>query len=70
MDTLIRKVRGALGIGLTWGAGRAVIMAVIGLGIGILRPQDVDPGEVPLLVASIMAAIGFVSGVGFGILLS
>jgi hypothetical protein len=70
MNRLLRKLRGVIGIGLTWGAVWAVISAAIGLVIGVIDPDSIDPGESPLLMGAIVGFQGFVAGVGFGILLS
>lgn len=68
MNPLLRKLRGVMGIGLTWGILWAAIAAAVGLVIRITIPGSFDPGDAGIPLA--MGVVGFVSGVGFGILLS
>jgi len=70
MGTLLRRCRGVLGFGVTWGAVWATIFAALALIVGLVDPDSIDPGEGPIRVAGIGAVFGFVSGVGFGVLLS
>ena len=70
MNPLLRKLRGVIGTGLAWGTAWATIMAMIGVVVGVLRPEEIDAGEGPLVVGAIMGMAGFVSGVAFGALLS
>lgn len=70
MNPLLRKLRGVIGTGLAWGTAWATIMAMAGVVVGVLRPEEIDPGEGPVLVGAIMGMVGFVSGVAFGTLLS
>ena len=70
MGAFLRRCRGALGIGVTWGAVWAAIFAALAVIIGLVDPDSIDPGEGPIRVAGIGAVFGFVSGVGFGVLLS
>lgn len=67
---LLRRLRGLAGVGVTWGAMWAGIGAGIGLVIGIVEP-DVWRWSNPIIEwAYGMGLYGFVSGVGFGTLLS
>ena len=66
MRAFLRKCRGALGIGLTWGIAWAAIFAALSVVVGILDPDSIDPGEGPLRLGGIGAIFGFVSGVAFG----
>ena len=70
MGTLLRKLDGLIGVGLTWGILWAAIMVVIGMIIGVVDPDSIDPGEGLLRGGAIVGFQGFVAGVGFGILLS
>lgn len=70
MNNLFRKLRGLMGIGLTWGTLWALITATVGLVIGVTVPGSIDPGENPIVMGAIVGLIGLVSGVGFGIILS
>lgn len=70
MSGQLRKWRGVLGLGVTWGGLWAAIFAVIAIVIGTFRPEDVDPGEGPIRAGAILGGVGFLSGIAFGILLS
>ena len=70
MKTFLRKLRGVVSIGLTWGSLWGVLMALVGVGIGIFDPDSIDPGESVLVVGALMGLVGFVSGVLFGLLLA
>jgi hypothetical protein len=67
---LLRRLRGLVGTGLTWAVGWAAIAMAIGLVVGWLDPDSIDPGEGPLRIGSILGLVGFVSGVGFGLVLA
>lgn len=70
MSKSIRKLRGVVGLGLTWGilwAGLFLLMVAI---IGLFRPGDIDRGEGPLDVLPVGALVGVVSGVVFGAMLA
>ena len=58
------------GIAVTWGTVWAAIFAALGLTIGLLEPDSIDPGEGPLRVAWIGAVYGVVSGAVFAVLLA
>ena len=70
MKTFLRRLRGALGVSLTWGALFGAVFAGVALIIGVLDPDSIDPGETPLWIASIGALLGFVSGIVFSALLA
>jgi len=65
MNAVLRKLRGALGIGLSW----AVIWALFGLSIGFailyFDPASIDQGEDPLNMARIIGTVGFMCGLVF-----
>lgn len=69
MGNLIRRVRGAVGIGMTWGALWAAISVALTLALGVFRPEEIDPGEGPGRVAAIFGLVGFLCGLGFAGLL-
>lgn len=70
MNAWLRRLRGALGIGVTW----AGLWTAVGLGLAgvlrILRPADFDPGEGLGVILPVLALVGFLSGLGFALLLS
>lgn len=70
MNPLLRKLRGVIGTGLAWGAAWAAIMAAVGVVVGVVRPEEIDAGEGPLRVGTIMGMVGFISGTAFGALLA
>jgi len=70
MRAVLRKCRGALGLGLTWSVAWAAIFALLAVVVGVVDPDSIDPGEGPLRVAGIGAVFGLISGAGFGLLLS
>jgi hypothetical protein len=55
---------------LTWSVAWAAIFALLAVVVGVVDPDSIDPGEGPLRVAGIGAVFGFLSGAGFGLLLS
>ena len=67
---VLRRLRGLLGVGATWGVLWGGIGSVIGLIIGLIDPGAGSLGY-PVTVWGLgMAAYGAVSGIGFGALLS
>jgi len=70
MHRFLRWCRGALAMGGLWGAVWACIFAALVLVVGLLDPDTIDPGEGPWAVAKVGAIFGFVSGIGFAILLT
>ena len=70
MVKLMRRLRGLLGVGVTWGTLWAGIGAGIGLLVGMASPE-VWGWTNPILDYAIgIGVYGFFSGVGFGTLLS
>jgi hypothetical protein len=67
---VLRKLRGVMGIGLTWGISWAVIGAAVGFVMRITVPGSVDQGENELIAGALIGFVGLVSGIGFVILLS
>jgi len=63
MPTILRRLRGLLGVGvatgLAWAAFGAVIVAVG----SVIDPASVDPGEGPLWAAWTLGRAGFLAGV-------
>jgi hypothetical protein len=70
MRALLRKLRGLLGVGVTWGVLWGLVGAAIGVVATIIDPASVDSGEGPLVVGAIIGFQGLVAGVGFGVLLA
>jgi len=70
MGELLRKARGLLGIGATWGGIWGVIGAGVGVVVGIVSP-DAWRWTNPIVEWALgIGLYGFVSGVGFGALLA
>ncbi len=70
MKKLLRRLRGLLGVGVTWGILWGGIGAGIGLLVGAISPE-VWMWTNPILEYGIgIGLYGFVSGIGFGTLLS
>jgi hypothetical protein len=67
VSSRMRWVERLVGIGLTWGALWLVTAILVGVGIGIADPDSVDPGE-PAGLILVMGPMGFLCGLGFGIL--
>jgi hypothetical protein len=65
VNNLLRKLRGMLGMGITWAVGWTIVMFMIGTIIGIVDPDSIDPGEEPWRMAGIIALAGFLSGAAF-----
>jgi uncharacterized membrane protein len=70
MTSLIRRLRGAVSIGVAWGLLWVAIGLILIALIGVFRPQEIDPGEGPGKVLPILGLVGFLSGLGFAGLLS
>jgi hypothetical protein len=65
---LWRRLRGALGIALTWAALWVILGSLLMLVLVTLDPQQIDPGEGPATALPILALVGFLSGLGFAAL--
>jgi MFS family permease len=65
MTTLLRRLRGMLGMGITWAVGWAIVMFMIGTIIGIVDPDAIDPGEEPWRMGAVVGFVGFLSGAAF-----
>ncbi|MFN0112176.1 MAG: hypothetical protein ACKVZH_25225 [Blastocatellia bacterium] len=70
MNVQLRKLRGVVSIGLTWGIVWTVIFAIIATIIGIVDPDSIDTGEEPAIIGLMGGAFGLVAGVVFGALLA
>lgn len=70
MNKWLRKARGVVGMGLLWGTVWAALMTAFGFGVMVVDPASIDPGEHPIVLGALMGLVGFVSGAGFGLLLS
>ena len=70
MTDLVRRLRGALGIGVMWGVLWAAIGLALGFIVGIVRPDQIGPGEGPGRIAAVLGFVGFLSGLGFAGLVS
>jgi hypothetical protein len=67
---LLLKLRGVVGVGVTWGAIWAALGALLGVVLGAIRPQDVDLGETPVRIAVILGIAGSISGTAFALMVS
>lgn len=70
MNTLLRRIRGMVGVGLTWAVAYAAVFLTLGVVISIIDPDSIDPGESVGLVTLIGATVGFVSGCISGLVLA
>src|SRR5262245_11574765 len=70
MREFLRRCRGVLRMGLTWAVVWATIFFALGVTIGIIDPDSIDPGEEPYRFAWIGTIVGFVAGSAFGLLIS
>lgn len=65
--TVAAYVKPALRVGVTWSVLWLVATLVGGIGIAIVDPDSIDPGE-GWMALVIFAPMGFVSGVAFALL--
>ena len=70
MNSLLRKLRGVLGMGLTWGVGWGLIMFALGTVIGFIDPAQIDQGEEPWRLSLVVGTVGFISGSVFALIFS
>lgn len=70
MRTFVRRLRGAVTVGLTWSVLWIIVALVLFGVISIVAPGQIDPGEGPGVALPILGAVGFLSGLGFSALLS
>ena len=68
MKKWLTRIRGAVGMGLTWAAGWAPIGAVLGLVVGVVL-GGVAPGVAVALNAGVFATLGFAGGAIFSTVL-
>jgi hypothetical protein len=66
----LRRLRGAVGTGLTWAAGWAVLGGIHGFVIGALRPWHWEFYNPVLTTAVGYAVGGLIAGTGFGAILA
>ena len=70
MNSLLRKLRGMLGVGLTWAVGWAIVMFILGSIISVVDPDSIDAGEEPWRISLLVSTVGFISGSVFALILS
>ena len=70
LNTLLRKLRGMLGMGLTWGVGWAIVIFILGSVLGFFDPDSIDAGEEPWRLGLLVGSVGFVSGSLFALIFS
>jgi hypothetical protein len=68
MDSLLRKLRGMLGVGITWAVGWAIVMFIIGNIVLLVDPDSIDAGEEPWRLALMVGTVGFISGSVFALI--
>ena len=68
MKGLLRRLRGVVGIGLTWAIGCGLVGALLTAILRIFRPGDFDAGENELVAAALFAMAGFLCGSAFSVL--
>lgn len=69
MGSWLRKLRGAIGLSLTWGVGWSAVAAVLLAIIGLIDPGSIDPGDVTGML-QVFFALGVISGAVFSMALS
>ena len=70
MGGLARKIRGMLGVGVTWGAAWGIIGAGVGAVMGVVSPELWTFANPIAAWALGMGVYGMVSGMGFAAVLS
>jgi hypothetical protein len=70
MTSLLRRLRGMLGMGITWAVGWAIIMCLLANVIAVVDPDSIDAGEEPWRLALMVGAVGFISGSVFAMIFS
>ena len=70
MHTLLRRLRGLIGLGVFTGAAWAVVGFVLGTVVLLVDPAVVDAGEGPGWIAFYFGRGGFVAGVVAGLVLA
>lgn len=70
MRRLLRRLRGILGFGVTWGIAFGVLMYLVGTVVSIVDPPSIDAGEEPARIALLAGIIGFISGAGCAVILT
>ncbi len=70
MGTMLRRLRGVLGIAATWGVACAALFVGAFVLTWMFDPASIDPGEGPGRVAVIGAALGLTAGAAFAAVLA
>lgn len=70
LSRVVRQLRGVVGAGLLWAVGWAIVGAHVTLVVRLVRPADIGAGEHEWVVATLFGLVGFLSGVGFGLVMS
>ena len=68
MRQLLRRLRGIVGIGVTWAVGWGLVGGLLTAILRIFRPGDFDAGENELVAAALFAMAGFLCGSAFSLL--
>ena len=70
MSGLLRRLRGAVGIGITWGVLWVGVGFALSAVISAIHPGDIGPGEGLGVALPILGLVGFLSGLGFAAFLT
>ena len=65
MTNALRRLRGVVGIALTWGVAWAAIGMALTLIVTAVAPDQIDGDEGPSKVGMVLGFAGFLSGLGF-----
>lgn len=68
MNNVIGTPRRILGIALAWSTLWLAFWAILATIIAIVDPDSIDPGEGPMVMATVLGPMGLFSGLVFGIL--
>ena len=70
MDRIVRTIRGAIGVGVTWAALWALFGFLFALMVRIVSDEPFGPGENELTAAIVFGIVGFLSGSLFALVMA
>ncbi|MGH7725642.1 MAG: hypothetical protein ACREOU_09455 [Candidatus Eiseniibacteriota bacterium] len=70
MQSVLRTLREKLEVGLVWGALWTALMFLVGTILGAVRPESIDRGEEPHVLAPMVGLVGLLCGVVFAAIVS